>query len=42
MPWQWKVLILDDGSRKLVDGVVREDDILELNVTRQSKIQPIS
>lgn len=34
MPGQWKVLILDDGSQKLINGVVREDDILELNVTR--------
>ncbi|KAI4168071.1 MAG: hypothetical protein LQ343_006670 [Gyalolechia ehrenbergii] len=30
---EWKVLVLDGGSRKLIDGVVREDDILELNVT---------
>ncbi|KAL8706032.1 MAG: hypothetical protein Q9201_000917 [Fulgogasparrea decipioides] len=30
---EWKVLILDGGSKKLIDGVVREDDILELNVT---------
>lgn len=33
---QWKVLVLDGGSRKLIDGVVREDDILELNVTSSS------
>lgn len=32
-PLQWKVLILDGGSRKLIDGVVGEDDILELNIT---------
>lgn len=30
---QWKVLILDGGSKKLVDGTVREDDILKENVT---------
>ncbi len=30
---QWKVLVLDDASRKLVDSVVKEDDILEENVT---------
>ncbi|KAL8920041.1 MAG: hypothetical protein Q9208_006496 [Pyrenodesmia sp. 3 TL-2023] len=36
---EWKVLILDDGSRKLVDGVVREDDILELNVTHIERIE---
>ncbi|KAL8953167.1 MAG: hypothetical protein Q9222_000989 [Ikaeria aurantiellina] len=33
---EWKVLLLDGGSKKLVDGVVKEDDILELNVTNQS------
>lgn len=26
-------MVLDEGSKKLVDGVVREDDILEANVT---------
>ncbi|KAL8678970.1 MAG: hypothetical protein Q9186_004739 [Xanthomendoza sp. 1 TL-2023] len=36
---EWKVLILDGGSRKLVDGVVREDDILELNVTNIEQIE---
>ncbi|KAL8906478.1 MAG: hypothetical protein Q9207_002016 [Kuettlingeria erythrocarpa] len=36
---RWKVLILDDGSHKLVDGVVREDDILELNVTHIERIE---
>jgi len=25
--------VLDEGSKRLVDGVVREDDILEENVT---------
>ena len=30
---QWKVLILDEGSKKLVDTVVKEDDILQENVT---------
>lgn len=28
--------MLDEGSKKLVDGVVREDDILEENVTSLS------
>ncbi|KAL8942274.1 MAG: hypothetical protein Q9216_001747 [Gyalolechia sp. 2 TL-2023] len=36
---EWKVLVLDGGSRKLIDGVVREDDILELNVTNIEKIE---
>ncbi|KAI4290352.1 MAG: hypothetical protein L6R35_000364 [Caloplaca aegaea] len=36
---EWKVLILDDGSQKLVNGVVREDDILELNITHIERIE---
>ncbi|KAL8853538.1 MAG: hypothetical protein Q9221_001697 [Calogaya cf. arnoldii] len=36
---EWKVLILDGGSRKLVDGVVGEDDILGLNVTNIEQIE---
>lgn len=40
-PQQWKVLILDGGSRKLIDGVVGEDDILALNVTSQSTISDV-
>ncbi|KAL9582288.1 MAG: hypothetical protein Q9212_003377 [Teloschistes hypoglaucus] len=35
----WKLLILDGGSQKLVDGVVKEDDILELNVTNVERIE---
>ncbi len=30
--------MLDEGSKRLVDGVVREDDILEENVTSLSGI----
>ncbi|KAL8944593.1 MAG: hypothetical protein Q9211_000518 [Gyalolechia sp. 1 TL-2023] len=36
---EWKVLVTDRGSRKLIDGVVREDDILELNVTNIENIE---
>ncbi|KAL8669411.1 MAG: hypothetical protein Q9168_005999 [Polycauliona sp. 1 TL-2023] len=36
---EWKVLILDGGSRKLIDGVVGEDDILGLNVTNIEQIE---
>ncbi|KAL8723544.1 MAG: hypothetical protein Q9225_000179 [Loekoesia sp. 1 TL-2023] len=39
---QQKILILDRGSRKLIDGVIREDDILELNVTSPSAGLPLS
>jgi hypothetical protein len=30
---QWKVLVVDETSRKLLDNVVKEDDILNHNVT---------
>lgn len=30
---QWKVMVLDAGSRRLVDGAVKEDDILKENIT---------
>ncbi|KAK2806196.1 hypothetical protein FQN50_005919 [Emmonsiellopsis sp. PD_5] len=29
----WKVLVVDEGSRKLIDNAVKEDDILNENVT---------
>jgi syntaxin-binding protein 1 len=32
---QWKVLVVDETSRKLIDNTVNEDDILNLNVTRK-------
>lgn len=31
---QWKVLVTDQQSRKLIDNVVKEDDILNENITR--------
>lgn len=33
---QWKVFVLDHGSKRILDGVVREDDILEANITSVS------
>ncbi len=30
---QWKVLVVDENSKKLIDAVCNEDDILEENVT---------
>ena len=30
---QWKVLVLDESSRKLVYNTAKDDDILNLNVT---------
>lgn len=31
---QWMVLVVDEESRKLMDNAVKEDDILNENVTR--------
>lgn len=33
---QWKVLVLDEASRNLIYNAVKEDDILNLNVTSKS------
>jgi syntaxin-binding protein 1 len=30
---QWKILIVDEDSQKLINNVVKEDDILNLNIT---------
>lgn len=30
---QWKVLVLDEESRKVVENVLKEDDILHENIT---------
>lgn len=29
---QWKVLITDENSKKIIDNVVKEDDILNQNI----------
>ena len=36
---EWKILVLDAGSRRLVDGAVKEDDILKENVTNIEQIE---
>lgn len=28
-------MVIDEGARKLIDNVVKEDDILNANITRQ-------
>lgn len=33
---QWKVLVVDETSKKLIYNAVSEDDILNLNVTSMS------
>lgn len=32
MPSQWKVLVVDEFSKKILDNVAKEDDILNQNV----------
>lgn len=32
---QWKVLVTDETSKKLIDNVVKEDNILHENVTSE-------
>lgn len=36
---QWKVLILDLSSRKLLDNIIKEDDILNENITHIEQIE---
>ena len=36
---EWKIVILDAGSKRLVDNAVREDDILKENVTNIEQIE---
>ncbi|KAK2779236.1 vacuolar sorting protein VPS33/slp1 [Emmonsiellopsis sp. PD_33] len=38
-PITWKVLVVDEGSRKLIDNAVKEDDILNENVTNIEQIE---
>lgn len=32
MPSQWKVLVVDEFSKKIIDNVAKEDDILNQNI----------
>ncbi|MCJ1378484.1 vacuolar sorting protein VPS33/slp1 [Xylographa soralifera] len=36
---QWKVLVLDEASKRLVDSVVKQDDILQEKVTNIEQIE---
>lgn len=36
---EWKVLVVDEGSRKLMDNVTKEDDILNEGVTNLEMIE---
>ena len=35
----WKVLVVDEATRKLIDNVVKEDDILNQNITNIEQIE---
>ncbi|KAF3897266.1 Sec1 family superfamily [Trichophyton interdigitale] len=36
---EWKVLVVDEGSKRLIDNAVKEDDILNENVTNIEQIE---
>ncbi|TVY83797.1 Protein transport protein sec1 [Lachnellula suecica] len=36
---QWKVLVIDEGSKKIIDNVVKEDDILNENIANIESIE---
>ena len=38
-PAEWKVMVLDAGSKQLVEGAVKEDDILKENITNIEQIE---
>jgi len=33
---QWKVLVIDEGAKKIIDNVLKEDDILNENIASTS------
>jgi len=35
----WKILIVDEDSKKLIDNVVKEDDILNSNITNIERLE---
>lgn len=37
---QWKCLIVDENSQKVIDNVVSEDDILNNNIASTSLLHP--
>jgi syntaxin-binding protein 1 len=34
-PVQWKVLVVDETSRKLINGAVNEEEILNFNISSE-------
>lgn len=39
-PVQWKVMVVDEQSRKLINSVVKEEEILNLNVSSELTLGP--
>lgn len=37
-PLQWKVLVVDETSRKFVNSAAKEEEILNLNVSSESSL----
>lgn len=33
---QWKVLVVDEQTKKLLDNILKEDDILNENITSET------
>ncbi|KAH0556222.1 hypothetical protein GP486_005851 [Trichoglossum hirsutum] len=36
---EWKVLVIDEAAKKLIDNVIKEDDILNENITNIEQIE---
>lgn len=41
MPLQWKVLVVDEFSKKILDNVAKEDDILNQNIASMCWPSPV-
>jgi hypothetical protein len=39
---QWKVLVLDEASRKLINSAVKNEEILNLNVSSERVLGPLA
>jgi hypothetical protein len=39
---QWKVLVVDEASRKLINSAVKDEEILNLNVSSERVLGPSS
>jgi hypothetical protein len=37
-PGRWKVLVVDDHSKRLLSAVLKDNDVLQENVTRKQRV----